>query len=274
MASIAQRAYLKDLTVSFRNLPLEMVGDLLNTTKSGVTKEDGFVTVTPEGYETRKVNMAYFDAETNSGPWKKAECRMAKETDEGLVIVDPEAVKEAKRSQLEERVLELETFERSEVESYLCPGKTRYIYRPKASSSLYGILQMFLVNNPHLVLMGRVNLGARSGEKIMMLTTGISGHLLAEELVYPEDVVDFEQATWPEVKPKVYEMAENIILETIEPFNMDEWRKESRARIAQLIITGGGPVEKVHATAPKSEEDDLEAMLLAITEKNRQNRGK
>lgn len=257
------RAYLTGVTVGFEGLPMEMVGDLINPTKT--TKDEQFVTVTPDD-PPRRIKQVFVDSADLTRIVARDEARQAKEMADGtLVVVDADAVKEARRvSDLPERRLDLRIFRRSEVESRLCVGGKGYVFEPSGAAVLYGVVQRFLRERPEYVLMGRINLGARSGEKIMQFSTGVAGNLMVSELVWPEDVVEFETPTW-DVVDKVYDTSVMILEASVAEFDPTEWEKAARQRLRDLVASG----TPVHSpVAPeRSLEEALAEALAAIERK-------
>ena len=269
-AKVKLRSYLSGLTVSFKDLPMEMTGDLVNIGKTRAGDEERFKLVSPT--EPPQKVVQFYSTEDGQERWTYSQCLKGKELDDGtIVVVGNEELKAAKASLLPERLLQLEAFPVSEVETKMAPGKNSYVFRPKGTSSLYGVLQKLLTERTDLVFLGRVNMGARSGEKIVRFSHGPSGHLLVQELLWPEDVNEFDAATWTESSDKLYAMAEQLVEASIGEFVPEEWRKESRIRVQALVeaVAGGGSIElPERVQEPEMDlESTLEAMLAALKQK-------
>ena len=100
---------------------------------------------------------------------------------------------------------------------------------------------------------------------MIQVSRGLNNQLLFHELVWPEDMKEFDAPEY-EYKPSLLTQAETILESLVSDFDVDDYKKASRARIAGLLA------EKLHMpvkkpskkAAPVQDEDDkLEKMLEA-----------
>lgn len=262
----SHRAYVSDVTIALG--PMEVVGDLIPPKESGSAKAEAFVSVCPVCNEPHKAKQSYICTEDEThGPFTIGELDKAKDDGGELIRVTAQEVKGAKESELPEKQLELAVHRLHDVETSVLESGTSYVFRPKGSSKFYGILLDLLAKRDDFVLMGRVSL--RGIDKLVRIERGLNNQLILCELVWPEDLKAFEAPEY-EYKPSLLETAEKLLEGSVTDFEPDDYKREARERIAELIAAKREGREVPAATKKDktvSDDDNLEALLeLALAE--------
>lgn len=262
------RAAASDFTVSVGMLTMR--GGLYSPLVPNAKKDDKTVLACPTCDHPVKPDQKYVCPECGSQS-SSGECKRA--LPDFSEFIDPEAVKEAKQStDLEEKYLALSVHPAHEVMEQTFPGEKTWIFRPKDKPSveLYNALLETLPALTDQVMVGRVNLGAKMGEKFVRFTIE-HGELVLQELVRPEDRLDLPPAEVVEVPEAHLAMTKTLIEALEEPFEPDAYRNQARQRILALkaAVSGGtAPAAGKPVTAPKVDlTTALEAALAAAKSK-------
>lgn len=253
----SHRAYVKGVTISFEDVPLDAMGDLIPVKVTNAGKEERFFSLCPECDEPTRVTQVLVCAEhSDHGPLTRDQItRQGREVNGGIVVHTTDVVKEARQSDLPPNELVLHAYHRSDVE--LLPSGSAYVFRATGGKG-YGVLLDFIEKNPNVVLIGRVNL--RKAEKIFQVTRGLNGQMILQELVWPEDLREFDAPVYT-YSEKTFELASTFILQCIETYDAQDWTKETRQKLAAL--SGDEVVVSRTVEKPKANDEDALAEILA-----------
>lgn len=259
--SPSHRAYVSDVTISVG--PMEVVGDIIPPKVANADKAEAFKSICPECAEAYPVKQQYVCTEdATHGPFAIGDCAKAQEHDGVFVRVSADEVADARASVLPPKQLILNVHSSADLHDSVLESGNSYVFRPKSTGQFYGVLLDFLAKNTDLVFVGEVNL--RGKDKLVKIERGLNNQLLLVELVWPEDLKEFEAPTY-EYKDSLLTMTEKLLTSIVTPFDPEEYHKDSRDRIAALVeATKNGEEAPVTKSKPKASSDDnLEAMLEA-----------
>lgn len=257
--TVKHRASVKDFTISIGGL-LTSIGDLITPSQTESKTETKLSMICPEGNE--KVTQKYHCEE--HGDFLPGECAKGRMNDAGEYIpVSTEMVKDTAKSELPPNVLNLHIHPAETVS--IVPSGASYVFRPRVDNGFYAVLLKFLDQHPDLVFMGTSNI--RDKEKLFVLQRGLNGQLLLTEVVWPQDVKEFESPTVDD-NDLAYEMGLKLFPTITEDFDPDAYKPEARSRLAVMLNTIGtaGAAEAMKAaskSAPKA-PDILEAMAALL----------
>lgn len=260
--SPSHRAYVSGLVVALG--PMEFAGDLIPPRVVNAGKEEKFTSICPVHEEAVPVKQQYICPEDAAhGPFSIGECDKAQERDGHYVRVSAQEAVDARKSVLPEKSLDLNVHRASDVEASVLEAGTSYVFRPAGPSKFYGLLLDILAARPDLVFMGECNL--RGTDKLVKLERGLNNQLILTELIWPEDLKDFETPVY-EYKPSLLDTATVLAEKTVTDFDPEEYHREARDRIAELLEAKkdgkAAPAPKTKAKV-KDDDDNLEALLQA-----------
>lgn len=262
------RAAANDVTVALGMV--QMRGGLYSPLVPNAKKEEGFKLACPSCDPPTKPDQKYVCPECGSQS-TNSECKRA--LPDFSAFVDPNAISEAKASEMEKNFLTITVHSAKDVAEQTFPGEKTWIFRPKdkASTEVYSAFLTTLSALDGQVLMGQMNFGEKMGEKLVRLDVQ-NGELVLQELVRPEDRLDLPPAETVDVSAANLTMIEALIAATEEPFDAEDYRSQARERIVALKAEAAGgtaPVPGKPASAPKAQDLSvaLEAALAAARAK-------
>lgn len=264
---MADRAYSSGVTI--RLGLVTMSGDLLTLTQPNSSKKDGSRMVCPQCRTARPVTQRYVcEHNDKHGPFRPDEVDRAltDPTSGELQKVDTLALDEAKKSVLPDKDIDIQVHRREDVTECTYPSGHAYLFRPNHADGMYSILLDYIPQHPELIFVAKTAI--KRSDKFVQLDVGLNGHMLVRELIWPEDMKVFD-AFRGTYKDKEMQLAENLIDESTDDFDPEEYRKDSRARIAELAEAPAPKAGKKKAT--KKDEDatvsTLEAALANVKKK-------
>lgn len=265
----ADRAASSDVTISLGFA--SVLGDLHTIPVANAGKTESLSSVCPACDEPHEFMGAALVCKEDKahGPFVKSQIKMGKMIGDKIVIVDPNTVKTARESVLPEKSLALQVHKREDVEANTFPMGNAYVFTPKGSSPFYAILVELLRKRRDVCFIAKTNL--RKQDHLVMLDLEMNGQLVIRELIWPEDMKEFKAVKPVEItdvqRKKLTAQAETLLDVSIEPFDRDEYKKDSRERVAAAIDeAASGKVAdpaKVAKKVVKDDVDDLEAMIAA-----------
>lgn len=267
----ADRAYISGVTLSIGMLSTN--GNLHVITKPNVNKSEAVHRLCPEcTAPTQFASQRYVcNDDPSHGPFAYSDTAVGKEIDGTIVILDADKVAEARQSVLPAKELALQVHRRADVERHTFAKGNAYVFMPTGSSPLYGILLEILKKRRDLALVAKTNM--RKTDHIIMVDVEMNDQLVVREMMWPEDMKEFPTIEREPASEKLLGQAEMLMDASVEDFIPDEYRKDSRERIAALVeeASGATPTTAAKAAKPKAtKEDDLSALIeAAIAEKQR-----
>jgi non-homologous end joining protein Ku len=189
---------------------------------------------------------------------------MGRKVGDGIVKVSRDAVVAARKSVLPQKELSLQVHSREEVEKHTFPKGNAYVFMPTGSSPLAGILLDILKKRPDICLIAKTNL--RNADHLVMLDVELNDQLVVREMMWPEDMKHFPAVSHDKTTPKLLAQAEMLLEASIEPFDDNEYKKDSRERITTLVedaASGKAPSKTAAKAKKKDAEQDLSALLEA-----------
>ncbi len=263
----SDRAFSSDVTLSIGMLSVN--GDLQTIPKPNANKSDLKSVCpkcdTPEHFMNSKLVCA---DDPSHGTFSQSEIKKGKQVGDKIVVVDATAVKDARKSVLPEKQLSLQVHARTEVEQNTFPMGNAYVFTPKGNSPFAAVLMDILSARPDIALIAKTNL--KQVDHLMMLDIEMD-QLVVRDLLWPEDMKSFSAPVAPPIsekdREKLAKQAEMLLDVSIEPFVKDEYKKDSKARVQEVIADaekGIAPDSKKAAKkVEKATSDDLSAMLEA-----------
>lgn len=263
MTTAIKKAYVKDVTLSFGQL--SVVGSVFTPKKALANADEQFKMACPlHPDDPHGVKQRYVCADDPGDSFEPSACLKARVVDEQYVIVDAEAAKAAKKSDLEPKHLALTPHPYDPMTTFA--SGSAYVFTPAdLASGVYAAL-LELVDERGVIdtadgprmLVGLVAL--RSGTEMFARLERWGSQLIIRELIRPSDVDNFESID-TDVSTKVLDMARELVAVTTEEFSPDTYRSTIRERIVALAGEGGdGTVPEAYK--PK-EKEDLAALLEA-----------
>lgn len=262
----ADRAYSSDVTLAIGMLSVN--GDLRTIPVPNKDKESQLHSVCPDCETPTQFMKAALTCEDDAshGPFVKAQIKYGKQVGDKIVVVDPTAAAEARKSVLPEKSLALQVHKREDVANSTFPMGNAYVFTPKGDTRFYAILVELLRKRKDVVLLAKANLN--SADHLIMLDLEMDDQLVVRDMIWPEDMKTFEKVAAPEMtqkdKAKLLAQAETLLDVSIEDFDKEEYRKDSKARIAEVIAAAdGAPSAKKPKVVAKEKAEDLSAALEA-----------
>lgn len=261
MKPTADRAYAGNVTLSIGML--STLGNLYTVTRTNAGQEESFKTVCPECKgPTETLAQKYVCKEDDThGPFDLADVRYGRFEGDKLIVVDTDKMKEARASIMPEKALELQVHLREEVEGKtFARGNGVYVFKPTGKSPFYGILVELLKKRPDVILLAKTNL--RNHDHFVQVDLE-SGLLVVRDMMFPEDVKDIAPVPVEAISSKLFAQAEMLLDASIEKFEVDEYNKDSRARIAVMVeeATSSAPKGASKKTVKKLADTDMEELL-------------
>jgi non-homologous end joining protein Ku len=263
----SDRAFSSDVTLSIGMLSVN--GDLQTIPKPNSGKSDLKSVCpkceTPEHFMNSKLVCADNPAH---GTFAQSEIKKGRQVGDKIVVVDATAVKDARKSELPEKTLNLQVHARADVEKNTFPMGNAYVFSPKGSSPFAAVLMDIIRARPDIALIAKTNL--KQVDHLMMLDVEM-GQLVVRDLIWPEDMKTFSAPAFPAIpdkdREKLAKQAETLLEVSIEPFDRDEYKKDSKARVEAVVADAtNGVIPDTKKAAKKQAKDtsaDLSAMIDA-----------
>lgn len=267
----SHRSYVSDFQIVIGGL-LNTIGDLVGTKVTNAGREERMQLVCPVCQDAHPVKQFYKCTDDPSHTdFVSGDCMKARDEDGVLIKLTSEQITEAKKSELPEKKLEIRVHRLDDVRDSVVPESNAYLFRPRdPDDAVYQVILQYLDLHPEYVLMGLTQY--RNNEKCVMLRKGLNGHLYVQELVWPEDIREFEAPKAVEHDDK-FDKAIKLLQATldasVEDFDSNEYRKESRKRIATLVsLVSAGQPEPKPSVKTSNSIDDLLAVLEQVKAAN------
>lgn len=240
---------------------MNVVGTLYPPKKSNSGKEEKFKLACPECETATGVKQSY-NCEHGHGPFANGDCGHMKELDDGtLVRVSTSELEAARTSDLNPNSLNLTVHKRDEMAGQLVRTGNSYVFRVEPPMGLpYRVLLDGIKSQPNFVFVGEVNI--RKQDKFMEVSVGMNDQLIVSELAWPEDLATFKPDEY-DVPPALLAQFVAITEASETEFHAENYRKESRARLAALGESGETPVAKPKKDITQDLMSVLEASLTA-----------
>jgi len=236
-------------------------GDLLTLTVPNAGREERFKLACPTCRTPTSLKQGY-TCEKGHGPFSISECDRMHENDEGAMVkVTADEASEASASILPDRELALQVHLRDEIIARTYPSGNAYLFRPKGTAPLYGILLDILAERPDIALVAKTNL--RHNDKFVQVDRGLNGQLIVRELIWPQDMKQFEAPEYA-YDPKYRKQALDLIEASVEPFDPEQYRRDAADRIAAIVAEATGSQPKQTSRRKKNEDDLGDSLLTAI----------
>lgn len=212
---------------------------------------------TPDG---RPVQQVYRSEDGEI--WEKDALGRARvgENDE-LIPIDPEALEEAKTSQLPEGVLQLAAHRRAEVESAMWHDDSNsYVFLPivknssgkeiknPANQKWHDLLTVMVRESPDVIFLGRCHIF--KSEHLYELRL-YQGHLAVVRLKFPEQLYQYD-VVHPELSVAERERSLAVVQAMVTPFDADEYADNIREAVAAALEADYEPGSVERAAAPES----------------------
>lgn len=254
------RAAASNVTVSLGAL-MSMTGNLYSPVRANAAKEESSKLACPK-CETPTAPQQRYVCEEHDPAWTGTQTECARMTPDGSKFVDPEALKDAKTSDLEKGLIALTVHPAAEVAKHTFTGGASWIFRPgnKASAPLYSLL-LSVANDPELALLANVNLG-RSSEKLVRLTV-TDGELTFKEVVRPEDRAALADPETVAVSEMEVQSARALLEALCEDFDPGQYNSVVRQRIKAIVASTDGKLAVTPTTSRKEATPDVSALLEA-----------
>lgn len=282
---VKDRAYSKDVTLNIGML--SCIGDLFTLQIPNAGEEEKLKLVCPEcageikvvpqkgkgkppvvtGGPTVFPSQKYKCADNeNHALFTIAEAGRGKMIDGKIVVMDAEAIAEAAKSELPEKEFDLQVHLAADVEQYTFDAGVAYVFKPSGKSKFYGVLVDVLKKRPDICFLAKTNL--RKTDHLIRVDVGLNDNLIIRDMIWPEYMKSFSKEDW-DYPASLLTQAEMLIDASVEPFKPEEYRKDSRARIGQVIAdaAAGPQTAKSAQKAVKApvgvDEDDALGKALA-----------
>lgn len=258
------KAYVGGVVISIGMLQTH--GDLHTLKVSN--SEEKFTSICPE--DRTPLRMRYVcENDAAHGPYDIAD--VLRSTADGTVI-DKDKLDAARESVLPAKQLNLQVHRRADMEAHTSRSGNVYVFAPNANTSkLLSALIDLIKSRPDLALVAKTNL--RKRDHLVMLDV-VNDQLVITELVWPHDMKAFAPVA-RSYEAKDFAMVEQIMDAVVEDFDPEQYRKESRERITEMVAqeSGAAPafVGSKGKGKAKAEPDNftaaLEAQLAALKNK-------
>lgn len=254
-------AYASNVTLSIGML--STLGTLYTVAVTNAGKEEEFHLVCPDCTTPGEFLRQRYACTENPkhGPFVPDETKSGRLEDGKMVVLDRETVQEARSSIMPDKELDLQVHLRSEVEGHTWAKGNLYVFQPSGKSPLYGILKDVLRKRPEIVLLAKTSL--RHHDKVVLVEFE-GDQLVVREMLFPEDSREFAAVETDRSSPKLIAQAEMLIDASLEKFDPDEYKKDSRARIKAVVEEAAGQAPKKgakKAAVKKLEETDLSELI-------------
>lgn len=261
-----------DITLSIGML--STLGSLYTIPKPNAGAEERTKIVCPDcDTPTQFPSQKYICNDDPTHVHTSGEMAKGKQIDGKIVKLDADALTEARASVLPEKELSLQVHNREDVERYTFPQGNAYVFIPHGSGPLGAILLDVLKKRRDLCLIAKTNI--RKQDHLMMVDVELNDQIVVREMLWPEDMKQFPAVPHDKATPKLMAQAEMLLEASVEEFDVHEYKKDSRERIAALVeeaAAGTAPKTKTAAKKQKKASDDdlsaaLEAALAAAKKK-------
>lgn len=237
---------------------LTLSGRLSGVRKSKTEIEVETHFVTPNG---NRVNRVWRDVAT-------LEIFEEHELDRGVwsddtgdaTIVDADALKAVKKSDLLPNLLTMTVHDAVDVERYLFPSDNNaYLFEPDALSEQFNDLFVAaLVQNPDKALLGMCNLRGHEG---LYRVNVWRGHLIVQRQLYTTDINDHDIAAAPGLDPAIVTRFADIIESRTEVFDPERYRNVQVERLRLAIDTATKLQPTSAVIVPVATPVDLSTLL-------------
>lgn len=253
-----ERAYASGVQISLGLV--NMLGELVTLKVPNAGKGEQFSYVCPKCDEPHKLSQKYLcNDDPSHGPYSISECDRGKEVDGKMVRFTTEQVSATKASVLPEKTFALQIHHRADIENATYPSGNAYLFRPTGNLPFYMLLREMIRRRPELMFVAKANL--RKSDSFVQVDLGLDGQLMIRELVWPEDMKTFEAPAEEAVDEKFVAQFDQLVEALIsDEFNAEEYKKDSRLRIAELVESGG---TEPSGTVAKPPAQDLTQLLEA-----------
>lgn len=258
------KAVASDVTIAIGML--SMTGSIYSVTDAENGKKEAVHLLCPDCASPTEFVEQVYRCKDNAkhGPYEPNQLARGQKIGDKIVKVDAEKLAEARASVLPEKELALQVHSRDAVGQHTFARGNAYVFTPSHNAPLYGILIEILTKRPDICLVAKTNL--RKKDHLVMVEVGMNGQLVVRELIWPEDFREFAAPQYEAPNPKYLKMTEELLEASMEDFNEDEYKKESRARVAEVVEEAAGaptPKGKKKPAAKKVADDDMTALLEA-----------
>lgn len=243
------QAYVGEFEISL--FPVSLTGKLFTVKRSGSAKETALKNVCPVCEEATPLAQSS-NCPENHGPFSASEVSKAKEVNGKLLKVGKVEAESAKESPLDLNRLDLTVHPAEDVEEQTYPGANAYIFVPTNVTQQYAVLRDIVETSPW-AFMGISNI--KHHETLVRLQVW-KGHLIVQQLLYPEDVNPIEQSQ-AEADGEFVLVLNDFITKSEKPFDVANYKNEMKARLNLLVkATEAGESAPVNV-APKKNTDAL-----------------
>jgi len=168
---------------------------------------------------------------------------------------------------LPEKTFNLQVHKREDVEANTFPMGNAYVFLPKGNSPFYAVLVELLKNRRDVCFIAKANM--RKADHLIQLDLEMNGQLVIRELIWPEDMKQFDPVVTLNVsakeQQKLIDQANMLVDVSVEEFDVDEYKKDSKARISNVIDEAvAGKPTNARAAAKKSTKDSVDSLADQI----------
>lgn len=263
----SDRSYMSKVTLAIG--PMSQQGNLYTVLKTNAGEEEKTHMTCPDCDSPVEFLEQQYRCKDDSthGPFAPADAargKMVSQPDgsEKIVKVDVDAIKSAKESLRPAGEFDLQVHNRSDVEAHTFARGNCYVFTPTGKGVLYGMLVELLKKRTDIALVSKTNM--RKTDHLIQVELGMNGQLVIREIVWPEDAKEFAPVQYEKPSQKNMDMAEMLINAAMEDFLPEEYIKEDRTRVAEVIeeAASGQPAKKPSKRKVKQEADaDLSDLL-------------
>lgn len=242
------KSYVAEFQISL--FPINLIGKLLTVRRTGSATESALISVCPQ-CETPNPPKQSYNCSEGHGPYSLSELDKAKKVDGVLVRVDKEAAEEAKTSTLLLNYLDVTVHPKDDILASTYPSANAYIFVPKVANEQYGVLVSVVESSPYAFI-GQVNI--KHHECLVQLKVW-NGHLILQQLLYPEDVTEVEQ-TPVKTNQEFLTTLKKFVKSNAKEFEPTDYKNETKVRMAALVEAAKTGAE-IPAVPTKKTDDQV-----------------
>lgn len=236
--------------------PINAIGSLVKLEKTDTANK--YVSVCPDCEAPTPVRQQYVCTEESShGPFVQGDLTVkARKVGDDLVRVSAEEVKAARTSELPLNVFQATVHARDEISANVVPGSKSYIFLPRSPDQYYGLLTLMLeAGDNEFIAVCNI----KHVEGLYRLTLW-NGSVLLQQLLWPEDVNEFEPVQ-ADASQQLVEAAREMIERIRVPFDPDNYRSTVKEKIRRINeALGDAPPKERKPVKPDTTIDILSAL--------------
>lgn len=260
VATQKMKAYVSSFVL--RLGPISTAGRLVQIQVPKTKTSVSYHWATPEG---KAVKQVYVDDDGNAYTTK--ELVKSLDSDEGIVVVDAEAIAESKKSDLAPNEIELTVHTAEEVERQLFPSDSNaYVFQPDTASPANKKWHDFIaasLDSSRSALVGMCNLKNYEG---LYRVTLWRGQLVLQKQLFPAEINEHEVVKVPATSDEI-SRGLAVLEKLTQPFDAGEYRNtvfEKQKALADAAVPSASGTTAIKVVAKQAKDLDILAALDAM----------